>query len=342
MACARSENGSTYCWGSRKDNGLGRSDLDESVVLQPQEVETLGLESLAMGWYANCGTKGAELWCWGNNGSFRIAGAEEKGYAAPENVHTFDSAIVDLSLAEKHGCAVVDDGDVFCWGENSEGQVGQPAGQPVQTPTRVESITGAQKVATGWRHTCILDAAQEILCWGAGWRNGRETSSATPMALDALAGAADLAAGHHTTCALVAGRVYCWGIGYVGQLGNGKDFRSTDPLLVSLGAAPFDDIRDIEAGPQHFCAIRGDEGEVWCWGHGVADAVVPGQGGMVAPSRVAGISGAESLTLGEQGTCATTSDGTTSCWGRNVWGLLRDAADSEILSAVFTRASLCP
>jgi alpha-tubulin suppressor-like RCC1 family protein len=185
----------------------------------------------------------------------------------------------------------------------------------------------AQPLAAGEAHTCALDAARSVQCWGENESgqlgNGTIASSASPVAVTGLSGPAlAVAAGKGHSCAITnAGAVQCWGDNEFGQLGNGKtDTRSRRPVAVAgLTEAAI----AITTGAFHSCALtRG--GAVLCWGENVSGEL--GNGTTMnssTPVAVSGLSAAAvAVAAGRGHTCALTRAGAVQCWGDNQFGQL--------------------
>ena len=60
------------------------------------------------------------------------------------------------SLFSKSGFALLDDGAIASWGDNSAGRLGLGDGQSRNTPTKVTSATGVKQIAIGGIHTLAL------------------------------------------------------------------------------------------------------------------------------------------------------------------------------------------
>lgn len=131
-----------------------------------------------------------------------------------------------------------------------------------------------------------------------------------------------VAAGTGHTCAvLTAGSVQCWGKNESGQLGNGTNAGSVDPVTVSAisGAT------QVAAGDDHTCALVGADGKVSCWGSNVSGQL--GNGGTTdstTPVQVTGLTGVRAIAAGAASTCALLTDGTVKCWGSNFAGQIGD------------------
>ncbi|MCS6857961.1 MAG: RTX toxin, partial [Sandaracinaceae bacterium] len=73
----------------------------------------------------------------------------------------------------RHACALLETGELRCWGNNREGQVGsgmagtnQLRPTPVLTSSGGPPLSGVVDVAAGYAHTCALLASGELRCWG--------------------------------------------------------------------------------------------------------------------------------------------------------------------------------
>jgi alpha-tubulin suppressor-like RCC1 family protein len=77
-----------------------------------------------------------------------------------------------ISAGYDHTCAVLESGEITCWGLDNAGQLGSAVVDTVEdeegreTPTRVSFITSATDAAAGSRHTCALLQSGAVRCWG--------------------------------------------------------------------------------------------------------------------------------------------------------------------------------
>ena len=123
-------------------------------------------------------------------------------------------------------------------------------------------------LAAGSGHTCALDGAGGVLCWGynssgqlgsAGPPSGHgwPTRAAVPVTLVSL-----VAGGEHTCGLTAAGAAYCWGSNSKGQLGNGTIGGTNSVAAPVSGGLTF---VSLSAGGAHTCGVTPD-GSIYCWG----------------------------------------------------------------------------
>jgi E3 ubiquitin-protein ligase HERC3 len=201
-----------------------------------------------------------------------------------------------VAVGGTHACALLDDGDVKCWGENAFGQLGQGdntdrGGTLDQMGNNLPVIDlGAPgdvtHIAAGTDHQCALIGKGVVKCWGRndsgqlglgtidsrGDGPGEMGASLPPVDVDPGHMVKQLAAGGAHTCALLDDQsVKCWGANFAGQLGEGTVFnRGNVPLemgnfltRVDLGTGR--SAVQITAGFNHSCALL-DDATVKCWG----------------------------------------------------------------------------
>ena len=159
-----------------------------------------------------------------------------------------------------------------CFGANEFGQCGIGMNTPVNVALpsmRIAAIVNsASDLAVGARHACAL-VEERVRCWGANTRGqiGTGSTSAGLIAMASvvanLTGVSDVQAGGDFTCALSAGRVWCWGANQRGQFGDGTFTDRAFPVAVQL--PPSESFAEVVTGEEHACA-RANSGRVFCWG----------------------------------------------------------------------------
>lgn len=234
-----------------------------------------------------------------------------------------------LTAGSAHACALWPEGKVSCWGDNTNGQlgdgttVGRPKGAMVAGLAGIRQIVaGGGRVGNG--HTCALTATGGVLCFGSNdtgqLGDGTITHRSMPTPVAGLTDVVELALGNSHSCARKSdGTVFCWGRGDSGQLGTGGLVDKLTPVAVS-GLA---DAISLSVGGFHGCSRR-QNGEVACWGgnnYGELGNGSPYAG--LTPTSVVGLPPeVEEVKAGGFTTCARTKGGAVYCWGGGEYGEL--------------------
>jgi hypothetical protein len=178
-------------------------------------------------------TSSGAVKCWGLNHDGQLGDGTRVDKKTPADVMGLTSGVKTVAAGERHTCAVTHDGAVKCWGDNEYGQLGDGTGSDSSIPIVVSGQTsGLKAVAVGGRHTCALNDAGGVRCWGFnhdgqlgdGTRNDR---SLPGDVVGVTSGAKAISAGGQHTCALTLKYAVCWGDNEDGQLGDGT---TTDTL----------------------------------------------------------------------------------------------------------------
>ncbi len=256
---------------------------------------------------------------------------------------------VDFSHADMTDANLT--GTNMAWARLYAAKMNGTASQP---DTRGATFMPNQSIAAGYLHSCRIDAAGLVECWGfngAGQLGRGDTAdSRQPVKVQKgsggyLSDVVAVAAGGYHSCALnVGGRVYCWGDNDSGQLGFNGGSKSATAVQV-----PLENVVSITAGGFHSCAIDSNR-EVFCWGKNDFGQLGNGSDQKSAtPSRVqppsAGMfRGRIAVSAGENHTCSVSFDGHAFCWGRNIFGQLgtQSSADSPLPSPVVLEPTPIP
>ena len=221
-----------------------------------------------------------------------------------------------LSLGSQHGCALDADGRAYCWGLDSQGQLGRGSVFNVSTLAPVTGGHVFSAIEARDVSTCGLTTARQLRCWG---RNAGATRSGTPTAvLDTVTVQAFAVGMHNQSCAIGVDAVTrCWGHNDTYQLGRGPLSGYDAAPLPVAGTQAY--AASVSLGGFGGCAI-GTDASTWCWGD--MNGVTPGADDD-RPVKVAGAPAfvqVESFING--GSCGRTGSGEVWCWGENYGGQL--------------------
>ncbi|HYW07358.1 MAG TPA: hypothetical protein VE913_10400, partial [Longimicrobium sp.] len=266
----------------------------------------------------SCGIgPGSALYCWGN-----IVTAEFGWrYELTPRAHLGGAGISFTRIATGQPmCAITAVGAAYCWGLNSDGQLGD--GTRV-TRERLAPVSGGLRFATishQYGTTCGVATDGAGYCWGKGTSgtigNGAFNDVTTPTAIRGGHRWSDIAVASGRVCGLTsAGAPYCWG----GQVSNGANEVAATPTALE-GGLPF---TAIAGGGGSMCALD-TAGAPYCWGMITYQFLTISS----VPVRVAGGLTLRSLSVGYNHACGLTAAGAAYCWGTNRDGQLGNGTTS--------------
>jgi alpha-tubulin suppressor-like RCC1 family protein len=296
--CVLLNTGAVRCWAQNNVGQLGYGHVD--IIGNDELPSSAGDVSLssdadyiAVGHTHSCALLDTGLvQCWGENGAGQLGYGHQNDIGDDESPSTQSpvsagGTVEQLAAGGNHTCALLDTGDVRCWGAGSYGQLGY--GNTTHVGDN-ESITSAGTVsvggtvvqlAAGALHTCALLDTGAVRCWGIG-SQGRlgygNSNNIGDNELPSSAGdvplggtAIQITAGASHTCALLdTGAVRCWGqdsyhqLGYTGGISHiGDNELPSSAGDVNVGGA----VAEVAAGSIHTCAML-EAGGIRCWGNG--------------------------------------------------------------------------
>jgi alpha-tubulin suppressor-like RCC1 family protein len=346
--------------GADPDAGLqmdgGPSDPCE---LDPVSCDPGTLSQLAAGSTHACARYSSGLvYCWGDNSHGNGGQGVATSVLAPGRVVTSSTAVltgvamIAANPGGDHTCAVRNDGSVWCWGKNDQGQCGADA--PANQAPRaylVPDVSGAVAVGVGASHSCAVTGAGAVRCWGYNTSgqlgtgdNVNSASAQTMLQVDSqtppsspIADAIGVFGGRTHTCVLHAGRqkLSCVGsndagggwVGLLGRTGAGA------PLAEAVNLPVGTTVRDVAIGSgfyaSHTCVLP-ETGRPICWGTNTYLQLASAGGSVSSPTPLdAYYTQPSKVALGSDFTCVayvnTVSGPRVACQGTNGSGQLGDS-----------------
>jgi alpha-tubulin suppressor-like RCC1 family protein len=349
--CVITDAGGVKCWGLDDHGQLGDGNSGQNVYsVTPVDVQGLSgtVKQLAMGSKHVCALiEGGTVQCWGYNGYGQLGdNFNEAEVHTPQTVAGL-SNVKQISAAESHTCALLNDGTMKCWGENFDGELGDGSTSEKDVPTTVSSLSGSvSSMSTGESHTCAVLDTGALQCWGSNnWGelgdNNRPYPSPLPTDVIGLdAGVETVVAAQADTCVLMTDRsVRCWGDNRLGEIGDNQDIahEDTPQPVMGLGGG----VAELAAGRHHACVVM-QSGGLKCWGDNFDGDIGLGFQNPCGPDcdesnpqnipiDVPGLtSGVWKAAADGTSTCALTAFGGVKCWGSNALGQLGNG-DSALL-----------
>ncbi len=310
--CGVTRDAQAYCWGANGSGQLGDGTFTDRYAPTPV-AGGLAFVSVSAGQAHTCGmTLAGQVYCWGRNLEGQLGDATAPADRSAPAPVSGELAFASLSAGEAHTCGVTTAGEVYCWGRNIHGQLGDGTLPDKAAPTPVAVGFTLAAVSAGHVHSCGVTAGAEADCWGVVLLSTGLTSWILPAPVPGGLAFASLTAGAFYTCGVTTGgQAYCWGLNGYGQLGDGTLTDRSDPVLVAGGSV----FASLSAGTSHTCGTT-TGGKTYCWGRNYSGEL--GDNTLTdrsAPARVSGGLVFTSLAAGPRHTCGVTTGGQAYCWG---------------------------
>ena len=315
--CAVSVSGHVDCWGANLTGAAGQANAH--VVTTPSRVPMLSdIVDISASADRTCAIdRSRQLWCWGETDLPTLGAKKTKARPTPEKVPGL-SRVRSVAAGWLHHCAIDTGGRAWCWGRNSAGQLGTGRTSDLEPlPTEVTVLGEITQISAGGNHTCALDNAKSVFCWGdnnqseLGIEGGDSVSAVKVPGMDNVE---SVASGQTFNCALRAGEVFCWGSNQYGQLAQKRLRPHARPAKVQ-GLPP---IASISAGHGGHACATSREGDIFCWGR--ADSAQLGVGADTdiarTPMMVRGVSDVDMIDTAYTTNCASI-DGRIHCWNND-------------------------
>lgn len=275
FVCGRTAEGQLYCWGENDAGQLGTGDF------QARNTPVLvGLQSpvvrFDLGFDTGCAIlESGELWCWGNRFEGQLGDGTRRldPVSSPQRVEGAANW-QEVSVGDGHVCGIRGGGELWCWGRNSNLQLGLGLGTLIQyqRPLRVGDATDWQSISAGSGHTCGIRREGELYCWGSDYHDqildvDGPTVVPRPNRVGTRNTWTSVEANTFTTCGLLAdGSAWCWGRNVEGQLGIGTLSATEPPTRIDGG--PWDEVAVgrfhtcVRSDTQFFCAGSNGDGQL--------------------------------------------------------------------------------
>lgn len=274
FACGLAANGSAYCWGNDWYGQLGIDTADVNQHATPDLV--VGghtFQQISAGFRHVCALDTAGVaWCWGAPSEGSVGKAVLTEYPDNPQQVTTTLRFSQIDAGGNTSCAVAESGDIWCWGFNGYGQLGNNSTDArAYVPVKVVGGRSYSEVSVGTFHTCGISEGS-VYCWGRNMEGQLGIGYASPSSeggsplpvspLGTLGTARHVSAGNTHTCEVNAGGdVYCWGLNANGQLGDLSTVLRTSAVLVRTDAR----FVAVTTGLLHSCALT-EAGAAFCWG----------------------------------------------------------------------------
>ena len=253
------------------------------------------------------------LWCWGDNEYGQLGTGNTTDSRVPVRVSGLTADVVAVAAGNRHTCALTTADKVWCWGDNSYGQLGIGSTTDKTTPTAIATPLFSS-ISVGTNFTCGVLTDQRVACWGinANQQCGFSGNNPHEPRIFSLNSVTGVYCGGLHVHATTGDGLYGWGYDVAGQLGDGATTNPVPHTIPFPSALP-------SGGDLHTCFLNGSGG-VHCTGDnqncqlGIGGAC---SGMLTSPQVVSGlVSGVLFLDAGGNSNCVVKTGGSVHCWGQ--------------------------
>ena len=223
--------------------------------------------------------------------------------------------IAPIAAGSNHSAAVTKDGDLYMWGSNGGGRLGNGSRTNSYTPVKIMKNVAA--VSLGDEHSAAVTKDGSLYMWGYNrygqLGNGSTTDSYTPIKI--MENVATVSLGDYHSAAITKdGSLYMWGYNGSGQLGNGSTTNISTPVKI------MENVAMVSLGYNHSAAVTKD-GSLYMWGNNYSGQL--GNGSTTNRSTPVKImEKVAAVSLGGNHSATITKDGGLYTWGNNYFGQL--------------------
>jgi len=183
-SCALLNGGVVKCWGENTHGTLGDNTSLNSNTPIVSSVAPQQIEELSLGTERTCArTAGGALYCWGRGTEGELGDGLRSNSPLPVLVRGVDRGASRVATGAFQTCALMQGGNIRCWGWKGFGAVSEA----IDTPEDIPGIGGATSVAVGAGQACALLRDESVMCWGsnyAGALGGESADTRTPVKVE--------------------------------------------------------------------------------------------------------------------------------------------------------------
>jgi len=276
---ALKSDGTLWAWGYNAGGQLG--DGTNTGQSSPENISAIsgvsGVAAIAAGSAHSMALQSnGSLWAWGDNTYGQLGSGNTTNNStnySPQQIGAI-SGVVTIAAGLGHSMALQSNGELWAWGDNMYGQLGDGSTTSRSSPEQINAIGNLKAVTAGNYHTLAIKSDGTLWAWGYNAQgqlgDGTYTNESSPENISAISGVSGVVAiaagGSYTVALKSGGTVWTWGDNSYGELGNGNTTNSSNNYSPQQ-IGTIGNISAVAAGWNHAVALQSD-GTLWAWGDG--------------------------------------------------------------------------
>ena len=245
--------------------------LNKENLTQIKALEVIsGYTQVAAGWgYSMALDKNGNLWTWGSNMFGKLGNGTNEDSNIPIQVtNSLGTKFIQIAAGFHHSLALDEEGNLWTWGSNSSGQLGDGTNKNSNVPIKITNSKGTKFVyiTASSDHTLAIDENGSIWAWGCNdggqLGNGTMQESHIPVQLITSTQFTQVSTSYlHSLAIDKDGNLWAWGNNGYGKFGNGTKNDSMTPIKINTGI----EFKQVSAGHTYSLGID-KQGNLWGWG----------------------------------------------------------------------------
>lgn len=338
--CAVTAAGVLKCWGPNYSGMVG-----DGTTIQRNAPVTIdsgqAYLEVAAGFRHSCGiTNSNVLKCWGDNSKGQLGDGTTTSSSIPlvitSGVTYSKVAVSGYNGGGYHTCAITTDGDLYCWGANSNGEVGDNTTVDKSSPVLIDSGTKYSFVRVGGNSTCGITTTGVLKCWGLNTSgllgDGTTVRKLVPTVIDSGQNYIDVGVSDVSACGVTSGnKLKCWGGNTYYNLGNWTNTSSTVPVAIDANEN-YSSVSvaggTLNASPTSACGVT-TTGGLKCWGANNGHMVFDVTSQFNSIKQINQSLTFSKVSIGLSSMCGITPSNDLYCWGSNNMGQVGDRTNLD-------------
>jgi alpha-tubulin suppressor-like RCC1 family protein len=330
---------SLFTWGSNHLGRLGDGTIDSKCSPVREICSSIDWCQVSAGNSHSTAVKtSGELWSWGYNNSFHLGDGTLTTRCSPVREISSSTDWCQASGGSSHSAAIKTSGELWAWGSNASGRLGDGTLTNRCSPVREFCSATDWCQVSAESATAAIKTSGELWAWGNNYcgrlGDGTTTDKCSPVReISSSTDWCQVSAGGVRSHAIkTSGELWSWGQNASGRLGDGTTTSRCSPVREFCSAT---DWCQVSAGSAHSTAVK-TSGELWAWGYNTCGRL--GDGTLtVKCSPVREISSSTDwcqVSAGNTHSAAIKTSGELWAWGSSGCGRLGDGTITNRCSPV--------
>lgn len=228
------ESGNLWAWGYNYCGQLGDGTTQEKYI--PVQIMSATKFKIAVAGFdfSMAIDESGNLWGWGTNNSGQLGNETVANSTSTPVPIKFGTKFKTVSIYYSHTLAIDESGNLWSWGSNTKGQLGDGTTSDKSSPVKIKSGTKFKYISAGTAHSMAIDESGNLWTWGNNkygqLGDGTISDKSTPVTIKSGTKFQNVSTGFaHSMAIDETKKLWSWGGNSSGQLGDDSDINKSSP-----------------------------------------------------------------------------------------------------------------